>query len=346
MELINLMDLDIPETEQLMERLGEPKYRARQVHKWVHQKGTAGFAGMTDLPAGLRDKLQAVSVPGALTIVTKQTARDGTAKYLFGLRDGSAVEAVFLPHEYGLSVCVSSQVGCRMGCRFCASNIGGLVRSLSAGEMYAQVTGIQADTGRRIDSVVIMGSGEPMDNLPMVLKFISLITSPAGLHIGARHVTVSTCGVVPGIRQLAAARLQVTLSVSLHAPNDKLRDRLMPVNHKYPLGVLIEACREYASVAKKRVTFEYALIDGFNDSPEQARELGSLLKGLLSHVNLIPLNPVPEKKFRRTGPAGVQEFKAVLEKMGVAATIRREMGAEIDAACGQLRRRILHKGAG
>ncbi|PKM81721.1 MAG: 23S rRNA (adenine(2503)-C(2))-methyltransferase RlmN [Firmicutes bacterium HGW-Firmicutes-14] len=339
MEPVNLMDLTLEETEKLVATLGEPRYRAKQVHKWVHQKAAGDFDRMTDLPAGFREKLRAISTTGKLAVLAVQKAGDGTAKYLFGLRDGQSVESVFLPHTYGNSVCVSSQVGCRMGCGFCASAIGGLVRCLTAGEMYAQVTGIGEDTGQRVSSIVIMGSGEPMDNLDQVLKFIHLIISPDGLNIGARHITVSTCGVVPGIRRLAGEKVQVTLSVSLHAPNDELRDSIMPVNRKYPVRELVEACRDYVSVTNRRVTFEYALIDGINDSREQAIELARLLKGMLCHVNLIPLNRVEERSFRQPGPGRVRVFKDTLDEMGIPVTVRREMGAGIDAACGQLRRK-------
>lgn len=331
----------MPETETLVAGFGEPKYRARQIYRWVHQKGAASFEEMTDLPRELRRKLHIISSPGALQPMAKKTAADGTTKYLWGLMDGHAVESVFLPHDYGNSICVSSQVGCRMGCRFCASAIGGLVRNLTAGEIYAQVTGVQADAGERISSIVLMGSGEPMDNLAQVSRFIGMITSPDGLHIGARHITLSTCGVVPGIRELALKKPQITLSVSLHAPDNEIRDQIMPINKKYPIEVLMEACREYTAITNRRVTFEYALIDGFNDSSEQADKLSGLLRGVLCHVNLIPLNEVKERQFKRSGPATVRVFKEILEKNGVAATIRREMGADIDAACGQLRRRAM-----
>jgi len=334
------MDLTIPQIEELMAGLDEPGYRAKQIYKWVHQKGAASFDEMTDLPLVLREKLGSVSTPGGLVVIAKSAAADGTAKYLFGLHDGHSVETVFLPHKYGNSICVSSQVGCRMGCRFCASTIGGLVRDMTAGEIYAQVTGVQADTGQRISSVVVMGSGEPMDNLPQVLRFIAMVTAPEGLHIGARHITISTCGVVPGIRALAREKLQITLSVSLHAPNDRIREQIMPINRKYPVADLMEACREYILLTNRRVTFEYALIYGLNDSPEQAAELGALLKGVLCHVNLIPLNEVEERSFKRSDPARVRAFKDILENNGAAVTVRREMGSDIDAACGQLRRRI------
>lgn len=341
MQTVNLMDLTPEETEQFVSGLGEPRYRAGQLYKWVHQKGVVQFAEMTDLPAGLRHKLENISTPGGLEIKARQEAPDKTAKYLFALGDGNAVETVYLPHDYGNSVCVSSQVGCAMGCRFCASTIGGLVRNLTAGEIYAQVMGVQAETGKRVSSVVIMGSGEPMHNLPEVLKFIYMITSPDGLNIGARHITLSTCGVVPGISRLAAENLQITLSVSLHAPNDALRDQIMPVNKKYPVKTLIDSCREYVSLTGRRITFEYALINNFNDSREQARELAGLLQNLLCHVNLIPLNAVEELNMERSQPARVKIFRETLEKLGIPATVRREMGAEIDAACGQLRRRAV-----
>ncbi len=333
------MNLTLEETEQVIALLGEPKYRAKQVFKWVHQKGAATFDEMTDLPLVMREKMRAISSTGQLETAARQQASDGTIKYLFTLDDGNAVESVYLPRGYGKSVCVSSQVGCRMGCRFCASAIGGLVRDLTAGEMYGQVMGIQADTGEKVGSIVIMGSGEPLQNLPQVLKFISLVTSPDGLNIGARHITVSTCGVVPGIKRLAREKLQITLSVSLHAPNDEIRDRIMPINKKYPVRMLIEACGEYTSATKRRVTFEYALIDGLNDSRESALELGRLLKGMVCHVNLIPLNPVRERDFRRSQPDRVKTFRDTLDRMGIAVTVRKEMGADIDAACGQLRRR-------
>lgn len=340
-EKLNLKDLTLAEMEKFMAGLGEPKYRAGQVCRWVFQRGVRDFGEMTDLSLGLRQKLAEVATVSGVRILQKQVAKDGTAKYLFELQDGEAVESVLIPHDYGNSVCVSSQVGCRMGCQFCASTIGGLVRNLTAGEIYSQVQAIQEDAGQRVSSVVIMGSGEPLDNLPEVEKFIELITAPYGLNIGARHITLSTCGLTPVIRELAAKELPITLSVSLHAPNDELRDQIMPVNKKYPISELLAACREYISITKRRVTFEYALIRGFNDSREMARELGRLLHGMLCHVNLIPVNPVIERGYKKPDPAGVREFQRVLEELGVPSTVRREMGAEIDAACGQLRRKTL-----
>lgn len=334
------MSLNRQETEELISGMGEPGFRGKQIFKWVHQKGVSQFSEMTDIPIKLRQRLQSECTLGGLSITTRQISNDGTVKYLFELPDTNAVEGVFLPHDYGASVCVSSQVGCRMGCRFCASTIGGLVRNLSAGEIYAQVMEIEKDQGRRVSSVVIMGSGEPLDNFAEVVKFIGLITSEDGLNIGARHITVSTCGEVPGIRRLAEERMQITLSVSLHAPNDEIRDQIMPINKKYPIKTLIKTCEEYISLTNRRITFEYALIHNFNDSQEQAIELGRLLKGLLCHVNLIPLNQVEERDFQQSKPGRVQAFRNALEKLGIPATVRREMGADIDAACGQLRRRV------
>ncbi|HWI54513.1 MAG TPA: 23S rRNA (adenine(2503)-C(2))-methyltransferase RlmN [Desulfobacteria bacterium] len=339
MDKLNLMDLSLKETEELITSMGEPRFRGRQIFKWVHQKGILRFAEMTDQPAKLREKLESACYLGNLEVSAKQNSADGTTKYLFKVYDTNSVESVLLPHDYGISVCVSSQVGCRMGCRFCASTIGGLVRNLSAGEIYSQVISIQKDSGKRVGSIVVMGSGEPFDNYDEVIKFIRLIISPDALNIGARHITVSTCGDVPGIKRFAGEGLQVTLSISLHAPNDELRDQIMPVNRKYPIASLINACRDYISITNRRITFEYALINDFNDSYEQALELGRLLKGLLCHVNLIPLNQVDEREYRQSNLSKVRAFHNTLEKVGVPVTIRKRMGADIDAACGQLRRR-------
>ncbi len=338
---VNLTDLTLPEMEGLLAGLGEPKYRAEQICRWIFQRGVNNIAEMTDLSLGLRRKLADIALVGGLQVLRRQVAGDGTAKYLLALTDGETVESVLLRHDYGNSVCVSSQAGCRMGCRFCASTLGGLVRNLTAGEIYSQVQAICEDSGERVSSVVIMGSGEPLDNLPAVEKFIELITAPYGLNIGARHITLSTCGLVPAIRELAQRKLPITLSVSLHAPNDELRDRLMPVNKKYPLKELLAACREYVSITKRRITFEYALIRGYNDSREMARELGRLLKGILCHVNIIPVNSVKERAYQKPAPAQVREFQKILEELRIPVTVRREMGAEIDAACGQLRRKAL-----
>lgn len=339
---VNLKDFTLPELEKCLYDLGAEKYRAKQVAEWVFQKGAASFQEMTNLSRDLRERLDAAARVGRPHILARQVSKRGdTVKYLFGLHDGQAVESVLMKHNYGNSACVSTQVGCRMGCRLCASGLEGLVRDLSPGEIYDQVLGIQQDTGERVSHVVIMGSGEPLDNYGATLTFIKNIAAPYGLNISCRHITVSTCGLVPGIRELAGEKLALTLAVSLHAPNDHLRDTLVPVNKKYPLRELMAACRDYARETGRRVTFEYALLAGVNDSKEQAVELGRLLSGMLCHVNLIPANPVPERGVEPPSRERVDLFKRTVEKQGIATTVRRELGADIDAACGQLRRRIM-----
>lgn len=339
--LINIKDFTLAGLEQWMEGLGCPKYRARQVAGWVFQRGATSFAAMTDLPAALRERLEVSATPGGLQTLAKQVSRRGdTVKYLFGLSDGQAVETVLMKHDYGLSVCVSTQVGCRMGCRLCASSLGGRVRNLTPGEIYDQVLDAQKDAGERVGHVVVMGSGEPLDNYQATLTFIRNIAAPYGLHIGCRHITVSTCGLVPQIEALAGEGLPLTLAVSLHAPNDPLRDELVPVNRRYPLRELMAACRYYFEQTGRRITFEYAIIAGVNDGRELAVELGRLLKGMHCHVNLIPANPVPERGVKPPPPRQLELFKKTLAEAGVNVTVRRELGADIDAACGQLRRRL------
>lgn len=339
---INLKNMDLAELEQFIVELGEPKYRARQIAQWVFEKGVTTIDRMTNLGKSLKDKLQQVATIENLQIAAKQvSANDGTTKYLFQLPDGQAVETVFMVYSFGNSVCVSSQVGCQMGCRFCASTIGGKVRNLTGGEIYDQVLKAQLDQGKRVRSVVIMGSGEPMDNYENVLKFIRLLNAEYGLNIGSRHITLSTCGVVPGIKRLATENIPLTLSISLHAPNDEMRNQIMPVNKKYPLASLMDACREYIYITNRRITFEYSLISGFNDSIDCARELARLLKGVLGHVNLIPVNPVTETNFQKPTSGQIKNFAHILEGEGIAVTVRRELGSDIDAACGQLRRRYM-----
>jgi 23S rRNA (adenine2503-C2)-methyltransferase len=341
---VNLKSLSLSELEDFIKELGLEKYRAKQVAEWIFKKGAASFQEMTNLSRDLRERLEAVSWISAPEIKAKLSSkRNNTVKYLFALSDGQAVESVFMKHEYGSSACVSTQVGCRYACRLCASGLGGLVRDLSAGEMYDQVLGITQDSGERVGHLVIMGSGEPLDNYNATLTFIRNIAAPYGLNIGFRHITISTCGLVPGIKRLASERLPLTLAVSLHAPNDSLRDFLVPINRKYPLKELITVCRDYAREMGRRVTFEYALIAGVNDSREHALELCGLLSGMLCHVNLIPANPVAEKDIKPPSRQQVELFKNILEKKAITTTVRREFGADIDAACGQLRRRMLNK---
>ncbi|KNZ68736.1 radical SAM enzyme, Cfr family [Thermincola ferriacetica] len=337
--LTNLKDLSLEELTAFLIELGEKSFRAKQIADWVFKKGVAEIADMTNLPLSLRERLSKTAYIGRLEIIKEQQGRDGTTKYLFELADGNTVETVFLKHNYGNSVCVSTQVGCKMGCLFCASTIGGFYRNLSPGEIYDQVLRIEQNKKKRISSVVIMGSGEPLDNYEAVLKFIRLITAPYALNVGMRHITLSTCGLVPQIYKLAEEKLALTLSVSLHAPNNELRNKLMPVNRKYPLEELIPACHEYIKKTGRRITFEYTLIKDVNDSQGHAEELARLIKGMLCHVNLIPVNPVAERRWYRPSTETVKRFQTILERNRVPATVRREMGTDIDAACGQLRRK-------
>ena len=342
MESTGLMDLTLQQMEEWVILQGMPKFRARQIAEWVFQKGITSFDQMTNLPLELRKKLHLIAYLENLQIIKKQVSEQtGTVKYLFQLRDGQAVETVLMKHSYGQSICVSTQVGCRMSCKLCASTLTGLVRNLTAGEIYAQVLSVQKEHVTRVSHIVIMGSGEPLDNFDHTITFMTNINAPYGLNIGYRHITLSTCGLVPEIMALSQKKLPITLAVSLHAPNDRLRESIVPINKKYPLRILLKACRDYTEITGRRVSFEYALIDGLNDMTECAKELADILKGLFCHINLIPVNPVPERGLLKTPPKRVQRFKDILEKEGLAVTVRREMGADIDAACGQLRQRVL-----
>lgn len=345
---IKLKGMFRDELQGLLLSWGEPPFRADQIYEWIYGKGVCRFADMTNLPLALRARLEQEAEIGCLVTIKVQSAPDGTAKYLFGLADGEAIESVLLRHDYGLSACVSTQVGCRMGCRFCASTIGGRVRDLDAGEMYDQVLAISRELppGQRVSSVVLMGSGEPLDNYDQVMKFIRLLNDPRGLGIGYRHITLSTCGLVPGIRRLAREGLPVTLSVSLHAPDDTLRSQLVPINRRYRLAELLPACMDYAAATGRRVTFEYSLIRRVNDAPRQAHQLAGLLRGTGSHINLIPANPVAGREYERSSPGRVASFRRILEEHGLSVTVRRELGAGIAAACGQLRRRYLARSPG
>lgn len=338
---IHLYGLTLAELRTWLEEQGEPGYRAAQLFDWMYKKRVTSVDAMTNLPKALRNVLRERARLGTMEELTRQVSKkDGTTKFLFRLFDGATVETVLMRHSYGHSVCVSSQVGCHMGCQFCASTLGGLVRNLEAGEMVEQVLACQRmldQQGQRVSSVVVMGSGEPLENYGATLRFIRLITADEGLRIGQRHITVSTSGMVPAIRKLAEERLQITLAVSLHASNDEVRSRLMPINRAYPIAVLLEACREYWEKTGRRLTFEYALIGGINDRLDQADELADRLRGLPCHVNLIPVNYVPERRFDRTPRRQVEAFRERLERHGISCTVRREMGADIAAACGQLR---------
>lgn len=339
-----LVGMTLEEMTSFLGELGEPRFRAKQLFQWVYEKGVKSFDAMTNLSQGLREKLAEKALLTLLEEEVEQRAEPTeTSKFLFRLHDGQKVEAVLMSHEYGNSVCVTTQVGCRMGCSFCASTVGGLVRNLTAGEIVDQIIMMQLHLpeGERVSSVVLMGSGEPMENYENVLKAIRLMHEPDGLNIGYRHITLSTSGLVPGMRRLAEEGLPITLALSLHAPNDALRSRLMPVNRLFPLDQVMEAAKDYAEKTGRRVTYEYLLIEGVNDEPEHAQELALLLKGSLAHVNLIPLNPVAERpQYRRPSRERVLQFRDRLEEAGITATVRREMGGDIEAACGQLRNRV------
>lgn len=340
--MVHKADIKSYTLEKLTEQvglMGLPAFRAKQLYSWLHGKRVSSFEQMSDLPAALRAQLDEKFYINTIRIKKKLvSAIDGTVKYLYELRDGNCIEAVLMHYRHGTSLCISTQVGCRMGCAFCASTIGGLVRHLTASEMLDEVYTAQADSGERVDGIVLMGIGEPLDNFENVMDFLEILSSKQGLNLSLRHVSLSTCGLVDKIRELAKRRLQLTLSVSLHAPNDEIRSRSMPINRKYSVEELLDACREYFQVTGRRISFEYALIAGVNDSPEHAEELARRLGGMAAHVNLIPVNPVEETGYRRGSRQQIERFQAQLVKLGMNATIRRELGADISAACGQLRR--------
>lgn len=343
----DLFGLFLPEITQEFAQAGIEKYRAVQVAEWIYKRGCHDFFTMSNLPAPLRGELDGLFRIGTPEEADVRHSADGkTSKYLLRYPDGASVETVLMRQSYGNCVCVSSQVGCAMGCKFCASTLQGLERNLTGGEILAQVLHVQRILGdrQRVSSVVVMGGGEPMANLDEVLRFLRLCHEPYVLDMGYRSFTVSTCGLVPGIRRLQEEGLPVTLSISLHAPNDEIRSRIMPISNKFSVPELIAAASEYALTTKRRVTFEYALIQGVNDSPENARELANLLRGKLAAVNLIPLNPVPERGLQRSEPERIARFEEMLKVRRIAVTLRREMGTDIEAACGQLRQR--HKKGG
>lgn len=329
-------------TEQQMMEIAvaydEKPFRGRQLFEWIHRRQVSDFSEITNLPRHFLDQLSADYVISGVRICKKQVSRNkDTAKYLFSLVDGSLIESVWMKYHHGNSVCISSQVGCRMGCRFCASTLAGLERNLTAGEMLSQIYEIQRETGERVSHIIVMGMGEPLDNYDSLLSFIRLVSDEKGICISQRNITVSTCGLVDQVRKLMAEKLQITLAVSLHAPNDEIRRSMMPVAKKYSISEILSVCREYIKNTGRRITFEYSMIDGVNDKKEHALELSGHLRGMNCHVNLIPLNAVRERENRRSREENVREFKAMLEKNRINVTIRREMGSDIDAACGQLR---------
>lgn len=355
--MINLKDLQLQELENFIKELGEPKFRAKQVFGWLYKDtgksngssggpgGVTDFDQMTNVPKALREKLAERASLGILDPLQVQVSKlDGTRKYLFGLEDGNAIESVFMKYKYGNSICVSSQAGCRMGCRFCASGMDGLRRNLTPGEIIGQLLAAEKDTGEKINHVVVMGTGEPFDNYENLSAFLRLLHAPEGLNLSYRNITVSSCGIVPGIMDFGEDFPQVNLAISLHAPNDEIRSSMMPVSRAYPMDQLLEACREYTKKTSRRITFEYTLVKGVNDQPHHGEELANKLRGMLCHVNLIPLNAVQESGLHTTERKDAEQFRDLLEAKGIPATIRRELGDDIDGACGQLRLTNCRKG--
>ncbi len=335
----HLRSKTLAELSQLFKELGQPAFRAKQVYTWLH-KGVRSYDEMTNLPKSLRDTLAQNYPLYVPSVVRKQESqKDGTIKYLWQLSDGNCVETVLMRYHYGNTVCISTEVGCRMGCAFCASTLGGLVRKLDPHEMLDQVLFTQVDSGLPVSHIVLMGIGEPLDNFDNVMRFLELVNSPEGMNISMRHISLSTCGLVPGIDKLAEKKLQLTLSVSLHAPTDEIRNTIMPVNKAYPTEELLQACRRYYETTGRRISFEYAMIGGVNDTPEAAKTLLKRLKGLPAHMNLIPLNRVEESPLKPSTRQAVQQFQKLLEDGGIPATVRRTLGSDIDASCGQLRRK-------
>lgn len=342
-----IQELYPEEIRELMIKKGEKAFRADQIFEGLHKRGASSYDELTNLPAALREKLEADFPLVRLKLIRHLTSQvDQTQKFLFALPDGNMIESVWMRYRHGTSVCISSQAGCRMGCRFCASTLDGLARSLNAAEMLEQVYEIQRITKERVSHVVVMGSGEPLDNYEATLRFIRLISHPKGLQISQRNLTVSTCGLVPGIYRLAEEKLAMTLAISLHAATDEKRQRLMPIARKYSLEELMKACRYYRKTTGRRITFEYALVEGENDTREDAIALKKLLDRSDAHVNLIPLNRVKERKYERSGEKEILEFQKNLEKFGINVTIRREMGSDINGACGQLRKSYVRNRAG
>mgnify|MGYP002619720915 FL=1 len=338
MEKIDIRSLNYQELAEEVEALGLPKFRTDQIYSWLFEKGVRDFSEMSNLSKDLRQALDERFVIRNCTIDTKLCSRlDKTVKYLFELGKGEFVECVVMKYKYGYSICVSTQLGCKMGCKFCASAIGGFKRHLTASEILSEIYTAQSDLGIKISHIVLMGTGEPLDNYDNVMRFLELVTDEKGLNISMRHISLSTCGVVPRIYELAEKKLGLTLSISLHAPNDKIRSQTMPVNSKWNIEELLAACRYYTKVTSRRISFEYAMIDSFNDSVECAEELASRLSGMLCHINLIPVNNVRENNYERSNEKNIKRFISVLERHGLTVTVRRTLGSDINASCGQLR---------
>ena len=336
---MNIKSMTLPELTETVKKLGQPAFRGKQIYTWLH-KGARSYDEMTNLPKSLRDALaEQYPIYAPKPVRKQESARDGTIKYLWELSDGNCVETVLMRYHYGNTVCISTEVGCPMGCAFCASTLGGLVRRLEPCEMLDQVLFTQIDSGLPVNHIVLMGIGEPLDNFDNVLRFLELVNSEDGMNISMRHISLSTCGLVPKIDELAKRKLQISLAISLHGPNDEIRDKIMPVNKAYPIDELLAACRRYYEATSRRIHFEYAMIDGVNDRICDAKELLRRMKGLPAHFNLIPLNHVEESPLKPSSKAAVAAFQKCLEEGGITATVRRTLGGDIDASCGQLRRK-------
>ena len=345
MDKIDLRSLTLPKLSDELANMGEKSFRAKQIFSWLHQKQVTSFDEMTNLSKALREKLKENYIIKNIKIVEKLLSKeDNTSKYLFDIGDDIVIESVLMRYSYGNAVCISSQAGCRMGCTFCASTVDGLERNLLPGEMVAQIYEIQRDIGERVSNVVIMGSGEPLDNYDNVIDFLEIIHSKEGNNLSHRHITLSTCGLVDKIYDLAKENLQITLAISLHAPNNEIRQNTMPVAKRYDIDSLIKAAKYYADTTKRRVTFEYALIKGVNDSSDCARELASRLKGIMCHINLIPVNDVKENNYIRSTEENINSFASLLRELGIETTVRRKLGSDINAACGQLRKSYKNRG--
>ncbi len=336
-EKTHLKSLDWNELQDFTKQAGQKAFRSKQLYQWMHKQLVCSFDEMTNLSKDFREALKKDCILCSAKTVKQQISSDGTNKFLMELSDGNHIESVLMKYKHGNSVCISTQAGCRMGCRFCASTVGGLIRSLQPSELLDQVYEIQRITGERVSNVILMGIGEPLDNYENVMKFIRMLSDEHGLNISQRNITLSTCGLVKQMERLAEEALTITLAVSLHAPNDIIRREMMPVANQYPIQEIMESCRNYIRKTNRRVTFEYSMVEGKNDSPKEAGELSSLLKGMNCHVNLIPLNPVEGRLGQRSKRNHIEVFKKILEKNHINVTIRREMGRDIDAACGQLR---------
>ena len=339
----NIKDYNLEELKQEIENIGEKKFRADQIFKWLYQEKVKSFDEMTNLSLNLREKLKENYTICNFKILKKQESKDGTIKYLFDVLDGNAIETVLMSYHHGYSICVSSQIGCKMGCKFCASTGINFIRNLSSGEIVEQILAVEQDTGVRISNVVFMGIGEPLDNYDNVINAIHIINNQKGLSIGARHISISTSGLVPKIYKLAEENIPCTLSISLHATTNEKRSKMMPVNNSYPIEELIDACKYYLEKTNRRISFEYALAKDNNDNIEDAKGLIKLLKGMLCHVNLIPINKIENGKFTKSSNENIIKFRDYLNEHGIVATIRRELGSDIEAACGQLRRKNLRQ---